>query len=291
MVAFALIIIETMTQNNQPWYDERFQDSSSIGYKITGHLHHSQSPFQAVDIYATSDFGNMLVLDGCIMLTEAHEFIYHELLVHIPMFSHPDPKRVLIIGGGDGGTVREVLLHDTLEQVDMVEIDEEVVTISRKYLPTLSNKLDDHRVNLIIQDAIEFVKGLSEVYDVVLVDSTDPIGPGEGLFSSAFYQDILRSLKPRGIVSVQSESPFGIKDEVATIQKKMRAIFPSVKLYWGPIPCYPHGTWSFTYCSKDGQEPTIRRESAASAFEMQAKYYNRQIHQSAFVLPNFMKKF
>ncbi|MCX6640632.1 MAG: polyamine aminopropyltransferase [bacterium] len=273
------------------WYDERFQDASSIGYRIIEHLHHSVSPFQTVDVYGTSDFGNMLALDGCIMLTEAHEFLYHEMLVHIPMLSHPNPQRILIIGGGDGGTAREVLLHNTVQQVDMVEIDEEVVKVSRQFLPGLSCKLDNPKVKLIIQDAVEFVKGLREVYDVVLVDSTDPIGPGEGLFSSAFYQDVLRSLNPGGIVVVQSESPFGIKGEVAAIQKKMRAIFPLVKLYWGPIPCYPHGTWSFTYCSKSGEEPIIRRPQAAATIELTAKYYNRQMHQAAFVLPNFMKQF
>jgi spermidine synthase len=270
------------------WYIEKFQDSSAIGYKTVQHLHHSVSPFQTVDVYQTADYGNMLVLDGCIMLTEAHEFLYHEMLVHIPLLSHPEPKHVLVVGGGDGGTVREVLLHNTVERVDMVEIDEEVVIVSRRYLPGLAGKLDDCRVRLKIQDAVEYVKGLEAVYDVVLVDSTDPIGPGEGLFSTAFYQNVLRSLKPGGLVAVQSESPFGTKGEPATILAKMRSVFPLAQLYWGPIPC---GAWSFTYCSQNGQPPEIRRPEAAETITAGAKYYNQDIHRAAFMLPNFMKKF
>lgn len=267
----------------------RFQNSSSIGYRILAHLHHSVSPFQTVDIYKTAGFGNLLALDGCIMLTEAHEFVYHELLVHIPLLSHPNPQRILVVGGGDGGTVREVLRHETVQQVDMVEIDEEVVRVSREHLPGLAGKLDDPRVRLKFQDAVEFVKGVENVYDVVLVDSTDPIGPGEGLFSRAFYLDVQRSLRPGGIVCVQSESPFGVQGEVGTIVRKMHSIFPLVRLYWGPIPCYPHGCWSFTYCSKDGQQSQIRRPKAVAAIEKESKYYNRDIHQAAFVLPNFMR--
>ncbi|HEX7343191.1 MAG TPA: polyamine aminopropyltransferase [bacterium] len=272
------------------WFDERFQNSSSIGYRILSRLHHSQSPFQTVEIYQTADFGNLLVLDGCIMLTEAHEFVYHELLVHIPLLSHLKPQTILVVGGGDGGTVREILLHDTVTHVDMVEIDEEVVKVSRRYLPTLAGKLDDPRVHLKYQDAVEFVKGLDNVYDVILVDSTDPVGIGEGLFTRAFYHDVLRALRPGGLVAVQSESPFGVKGEVSAIFKKMKSIFPLVRLYWGPIPCYPHGTWSFVFCSKESREPKIARPEAAARIEAQAKYYNREMHQAAFVLPNFMRK-
>jgi spermidine synthase len=279
--------------SNQPdtWFEERFQNASGISYRINRRLHHSISPYQTVEIYETADFGNMLVLDGAIMLTEAHEFLYHELLVHIPLLSHSKPESILVVGGGDGGTVREVLLHDTVHRVDMVEIDAEVVIVSRKYLPGLAHKLDDPRVKLVIQDAVEFVKNLDQVYDVVLVDSTDPIGPGEGLFSRAFYTEVKKALKPGGIVAVQSESPFGLKREPATIMEKMRSIFPLARLYWGPIPCYPFGTWSFAFCSKDGQEPLVRRARAAETIEASARYYNREIHQAAFVLPNFMRNY
>jgi spermidine synthase len=173
----------------------------------------------------------------------------------------------------------------------MVEIDEEVVKVSRQYLPDLACKLDDPKVNLVIQDAVEFVKGLDQVYDVVLVDSTDPIGPGEGLFSRAFYTNVKNALKSGGIVAVQSESPFGLKKETATILEKMRSIFPLARLYWGPIPCYPFGTWSFAFCSKNGQEPAVRRPRAAETIETTARYYNRDVHSAAFVLPNFMKVF
>ncbi len=280
-----------MKKTESEWFEERFKNSSSIGYRVKAHLHHSASPFQTIDIYQTADFGNLLVLDGAIMLTEAHEFLYHEMLVHIPLLSHPDPRRVLVIGGGDGGTVREVLLHDTVEQVDMVEIDEAVVKVSRQYLPGLAGKLDDPRVRLVIQDAVDFVKNISNEYDIVLVDSTDPIGVGEGLFTRAFYSDVHRALKAGGLVAVQSESPLSPAGEVQAILSKMKSVFPLVRLYWGPIPCYPYGSWSFTYCSKDGQEPKIRRPKAAETISRSAQYYNPDIHQSAFVLPNFMREF
>jgi spermidine synthase len=283
--------MNTMINTPSSWFDERFQNASSIGYRINKRLHHSVSPYQTVEIYETADFGNLLVLDGAIMLTEAHEFLYHELLVHIPLLSHPKPETILVVGGGDGGTVREVLLHDTVRRVDMVEIDEEVVKVSRLFLPGLANKLDDPKVNLVIQDAVEFVQGLDQVYDVVLVDSTDPIGPGEGLFSRAFYTEVKKALKPGGLVAVQSESPFSLQKEPATILEKMRSIFPLAKLYWGPIPCYPFGAWSFAFCAKDGHEPVVRRPEAAKTIEGSARYYNRDIHIAAFVLPNFMRSF
>jgi spermidine synthase len=280
-----------MENKQTDWYIEKFQDASAVGYRIVKRLHHSRSPYQTVEIYQTADFGNMLVLDGAIMLTEAHEFLYHEMLVHIPLLSHPDPQTVLVVGGGDGGTVRELLWHDTIRRVDLVEIDEEVIRVSRKYLPGLAGKLDDRRVQVKIQDAVEFVKNLENVYDVVLVDSTDPIGPGEGLFSAEFYRNVHRALKPDGIVAVQSESPFGVKGETSVILKKMRSVFPLAQLYWGPIPCYPHGTWSFILCSKRGEKAEIRRQDAARGIEAGTKYYNRDIHRAAFVLPNFMRKF
>ncbi len=280
-----------MENKNTDWYIEKFQDTSAVGYRVVKRLHYSRSPFQMVEIYQTADFGNMLVLDGAIMLTEAHEFLYHEMLVHIPMLSHPHPQTVLVVGGGDGGTVRELLLHDTVRRVDLVEIDEEVIRVSRKYLPGLASKLDDHRVKVKIQDAVEFVKDIENIYDVVLVDSTDPVGPGEGLFSAAFYRNVHRALKSDGILAVQSESPFGVKRETPVILKKMHSVFPIVQLYWGPIPCYPHGTWSFILCSKRNEKAEICRQDAAREIESKAKYYNRDIHKAAFVLPNFMRKF
>jgi spermidine synthase len=224
------------------------------------------------------------------MLTEAHEFIYHEMLVHVPLFSHPDPRRVLIVGGGDGGTAREVLKHESVKRVDMVEIDEEVVKVSKRYLPDLACELDNPRLKLTFQDAVEFIKDKVELYDIVLVDSTDPIGPGEGLFNRSFYRDVYRSLKANGIISVQSESPFSIAREVPQIFGKLSSVFPAVHLYWCPIPCYPYGTWSFTFGSKDRALPQLRRSSAVERMERALRYYNREIHRACFILPNFMRE-
>lgn len=278
-----------MPTPSQNWFHEFTDDSYAVGYRITGHLDHCASPYQTVDIYETARHGNMLVLDGCIMLTEAHEFTYHEMLVHVPLLAHPNPEQILVIGGGDGGSVREVLRHDVVKHVDMVEIDEEVVNACRRFLPALSGRLDDPKVSLIFQDAVEFIKDKESRYDVVLVDSTDPIGPGEGLFSRSFYRDVLRSLKSKGIVAAQSESPFFLKDEVGKIYRKLKTVFPLVSLYWAPVPSYPYGTWSFAFCSKEGSGPEIRRTVAAENIEKDCRYYNRAVHLAAFVLPNFMR--
>ena len=278
-----------MNENAQDWFTERVDDYFSIGYRVEQHLHHSQSPYQTIDVYQTARHGKLLALDGYIMLTERDEFFYHEMLVHVPLLSHREPKRVLVVGGGDGGTVREILLHDAVEKVDMVEIDEEVVKVSRRFFPGLSNKLDDPKVNLVFQDAVEFVKGIEAEYDVVLVDSTDPIGPGEVLFTKDFYGDILNALKPKGILAVQSESPFSLENELNMIYRRLDSVFPYAAIYWAPVPCYPPGMWSFTFCSKDGQKAEIRRPEAAETIEADSKYYTRDIHRAAFVLPNFMK--
>ncbi|MBU0520126.1 polyamine aminopropyltransferase [bacterium] len=272
------------------WFKEITENATGVLYRITKKLHESQSQYQKVEMFETAAFGKLLALDGAVMLTEAHEFIYHDMLVHIPMLSHPEPKRVLIVGGGDGGTAREVLKHRTVETVDMVEIDVEVVEVSKRYLADLACKLDDPKLNLYIQDAIEFVHDKEDIYDVVLVDSTDPIGPGEGLFNRSFYRDVFNILKPDGIVAVQSESPFLLGREVPQIFTKLQSVFPLTRLYWAPMPCYPYGTWTFTYCSKSGMEPIIRRTDEAEEIEDECKYYNRKIHQASFVLPNFIRK-
>ncbi len=279
-----------MNEPTSTWFKEISENTTGLLYRVEEHLHHSRSAYQTIDVYRTADFGNLLVLDGFVMLTEAHEFIYHEMLVHVPLFSHPAPRRVLIVGGGDGGTAREVLKHESAERVDMVEIDEEVVKVSRQYLPSLSGKLDEPRMNLIFRDAVEFVKDKEDLYDIVLVDSTDPIGPGEGLFNRSFYRDVHRLLKADGILSVQSESPFSVAREVPQIYDKLSSVFPAVHLYWCPMPCYPYGTWSFTFASKNGSVPQLRRPSDARKMEPGLRYYNRAIHSACFALPNFMRE-
>ncbi|MFH1862151.1 MAG: polyamine aminopropyltransferase [bacterium] len=272
------------------WFREVVDGAYAQSYRIIKHLHHSRSPFQTIDLYETAQHGKLLTLDGLIMLTEAHERLYHEMLVHVPMLSHPAPEQVLVIGGGDGGTVREVLRHETVKHIDMVEIDGEVVRVCRELLPDLSGNLDDPRVTLTIADAIDYVKGLRELYDVVLVDSTDPIGPGEGLFTREFYGNVKIALKAGGIMALQSGSLFEFKGELARTFSKVSEVFPLVKIYWAPVPCYPAGTWSYIFASREGQEPGIRRWEAASAIENTCQYYNRDIHRQAFALPNFLQK-
>ena len=230
-----------------------------------------------------------------IMTTEKDEYIYHEMISHVPSLSHPNPKNILIIGGGDGGVAREILRHELVNQVDMVEIDEVVIDASKKLLPKIASTLDDPKLKIHIQDGIEFVKNCSkDKYDVVIVDSTDPVGPAEGLFKPSFYNDVYRCLRSDGIMVTQSESPEFNTRVFKEIYGCYRKIFGKNKVYCylAFIPTYPSGMWSFSYCSKGNIHPVNDLDlKYANDFVRRHKlrYYNPEIHNSSFVLPNFVK--
>lgn len=252
-------------------------------------LYSKKSEFQQVDIFKSKTLGNVLTLDGLMMTTVEDEFFYHEMIAHIPLCSHKNPENVLVIGGGDGGTVREVLKHPSVKNVDLCEIDALVIEASKMFLPSIAGKLDDKRVNIYVEDAIEFIKTKKKCYDVVLVDSTDPMGPGVGLFTEEFYTNVKESLKKGGIVTPQSESPFANKNEMKNMYILLKKVFKTVLPYCGPIPTYPGGYWSWAFCSDDNDN-TIKDIKRAELIEKDAKLYNTKLHNAVFAVPNFVRK-
>lgn len=220
-------------------FTELQEDQYGITMKVKDTLYHDKSEFQSIDIIDTEAFGKVLILDGLVMTTERDEPFYHEMIAHIPMLSHPNPKKVLVIGGGDGGTVREVLKHSTVEKVVLCEIDGLVVEACQKYIPSIAGKLEDPKVEMQIRDGVEYISTQKSQFDVILIDSTDPLGPGVGLFTEEFYKNVNEALKPDGIMVAQSESPFANEKEIKLMYPLLRKAFPIVKTYVGPMPTYP----------------------------------------------------
>lgn len=276
------------------WFTERHEKDAKFCIKITKHLHSEKSKFQQIDIYESDTFGRFLSLDGFMMLTEKDEFIYHDMITHTAMAVNPDIKRVLIIGGGDGGTAREILRYPTIEKVDLVEIDERVVRLCQKFLPQTASIFDqDSRLHLYFEDGLNFTeKAHSNSYDLVLVDSTDPIGPGEGLFTYAFYQNCSRILSEEGILINQHESPYYAEDayEMRRSHAKIRSTFPIAKVYQFHMPTYPSGHWLFGFASKKYDPVKDLQKDRWLNFGLYTKYYNLELHQGAFMLPTYVKE-
>ncbi len=271
-------------------YKEITPNGYGIAIEVEGEpLYSKESKFQKVEILQSKGLGNILTLDGLMMTTVEDEFFYHEMIVHIPLNSHKNPENVLVIGGGDGGTVREVLKHDTVKNVDLCEIDGLVIEASKEFLPSIAGKLNDDRVKIYVEDAIEFIKNKKNCYDVVLIDSTDPMGPGVGLFTEEFYTNVKESLKTGGIVTAQSESPFANKNEMRSMYILLNKVFKTVLPYAGPIPTYPGGYWSWAFCTEDNDN-SIKDLSRAQKIENGAKLYNTELHKSVFAVPNFVRK-
>jgi len=267
------------------WFTEKNNDGYEVKWKINKILHSEKTPFQEIAIVDTQQWGIALILDGALQVSEKDEFIYHEMIVHVPMYSHPHPESVLIIGGGDGGTLREVCKHSSVQTVDMVEIDVRVVDVCKKYLPDIASDFDDHRLKLYIADGIEFVKNPPRQYDLVIVDSSDPIGPAEQLFTQGFYANIFKCLKDDGMMVVQSESPLFYQDVFRSVYGNISSVFPLTRVYLAPIPTYVSGPWTFTIGSKR-YNPSHSINDSDTSFDL--KYYNKQIHASAFALPQFI---
>lgn len=266
------------------WYTEKQTANLGITCLVQETLCNFKSQFQQVAVLDTAQFGKMLVLDGMVMTTEKDEFVYHEMIAHIAMQAHPSPKNVLVIGGGDGGAIREVLKYDAVESAELVEIDEAVIEVSKKFLPEISCALSEPRVNVLVADGIAHVKQSLGKYDVILVDSTEPVGPAIGLFAEEFYADIFKALKKDGILVAQTESPFFNRDLIESSYARISRVFPLTKLYLASIPTYPSGLWSFTVGSKCYEPENCRQKP------VNTKYYNFAVHRGAFCLPNFVKE-
>lgn len=266
------------------WFYEQHTPGYGVQWKIKNIIHSETTNYQELAVIDTVECGKALVLDGNIQVTELDEFVYHEMLVHVSMNSHPRPEKILIIGGGDGGTAREVLKHEKVESVDLVEIDERVVANSRSYLPSIACAFKDPRLKLHIGDGIEFVKDRTSKYDLILVDSSDPIGPAVQLYSPEFYLDIFTQLKEDGMVAVQSESPVFYQDIFVNVYKNLNDIFNMTKVYLAPITTYTAGFWSFTVGSKNYDPQIAHGKKQINGL----KYYNRNVHKGAFLLPQFI---
>lgn len=274
-------------------YHEINQLRYGIAIERVETLFKDKSPYQEVEIFKSKGLGNVLTLDGLMMTTERDEFFYHEMISHIPLIAHKNPENILVIGGGDGGTVREVLKHKSVKSVDMCEIDGMVIEASKRFLPTIASKLDDPKVTVYVEDAIEFIKNKKNCYDVVLIDSTDPMGPGEGLFTEEFYTNVKNSLKSGGIVVPQSESPFANVVEMGKMYKLLRKVFKNVAPYCGPIPTYPGGYWSWAFCSDEVDVPHCHKkvdQERADEISKLCKLYNTRMQTAVFDVPNFVKE-
>lgn len=267
----------------QIWVTEKQTPDLSLSIRITAILFHKASNYQDILVVDTAEFGKVLLLDNRIQAAEIDEFIYHEMISHVALYSHPAPSKILVIGGGDGGTVREVVKHSLVELIELVEIDRDVVEVARSHLTHLSSGLSDQRCKLIIAEGTEYIKNIKDSYDIVIVDSTDPIGPATNLFTEDFYSAAYTSLREDGFFVSQTESPILHKDLICRVHKSLSSIFPIVKIYTAPIPTYPSGLWSFTIGSKKYDPARPIRKG-----EIKTKYYSEGIHRASFVLPRFL---
>jgi spermidine synthase len=274
------------------WYSQMQTDNIKFSIKVKEHLYTGKSPYQQIDIFDSEEMGKFLIIDGIVMLTSKDEFIYHDMIVHVPMATNPSIKKALVIGGGDGGTVRELTRYHSIEKIDMVEIDELVVKAAKEYLPLTAGKLDDPRVTLYFQDGAEFICNTIENYDLIIVDSTDPIGPGEGLFTNEFYQDCYRALTKEGILVNQCESPFYEKNakEMRRANAKIKQLFPIAEVYQYNMPTYPSGHWLFGFASKKYHPLNDFRPEIWQSFALKTKYYNPDVHRGSFMLPTYVRE-
>lgn len=269
------------------WVKEQQTENLELSCRISSILHREKTPFQDLALVDTLQYGRMLVLDNIIQTTVGDEFVYHEMITHVALNTHAAPKRVLVIGGGDGGAVREIVKHESIEKVVHCEIDEAVVRVSKQYLPEISCALDNPKVEIIFDDGIKHVRENKQTYDVIMVDSPDPIGPAEGLFSSSFYEDLYASLKDDGIFVAQTESPFLNRKLIPRLHRDISGIFPVTRLFLANVPTYPGGLWSFTMGSKKYDPLEVDQKKIP---EMNTRYYSPAIHHSCFVLPPFVQE-
>ena len=274
------------------WFTEKHTADVKFSIRVDRQIYTGQSDFQRIDVFESKEFGRFLTLDGYMMLTERDEFIYHEMITHVPMAVHPAVRNVLVIGAGDGGVVRELTRYPALENIDMVEIDPLVVEVSKKYLPQTACRLNDERVHIYYEDGLRFVRSKEDLYDLIIVDSADPFGPGEGLFTKEFYGSCFKALKEDGIMVNQHESPFYPEDAVACQRAHKRIVesFPISRVYQAHIPTYPSGHWLFGFASKK-YHPVHDLDGARwNLLGIKTRYYTTRLHGGAFMLPAYVEE-
>ncbi len=274
------------------WFSENHTPNVQISIRVDKQLYSGKSEFQRIDVFESPEFGRFLTLDGYMMLTEKDEFIYHEMITHVPMAVHPNVKKVLVIGAGDGGVVRELVRYHDIEHIDMVEIDPLVVEVCKKYLPQTACRFDDPRLDLHFEDGLRFVRFKENEYDLIIVDSTDPFGPGEGLFTKEFYGNCYKALKDDGILINQHESPFYPEDAQACqrAHKNIVNTFPIAKVYQAHIPTYPSGHWLFGFASKKYHPLRDLNETRWNMRALTCRYYTTTLHKGAFYIPAYVEE-
>ena len=274
------------------WFSELHTPGAKFSIRVDKQLYSAQSEFQRIDVFESKEFGRFLTLDGYMMLTEKDEFIYHEMITHVPMAVHPHARNVLIIGAGDGGCVRELCKYDAIEHIDLVEIDALVVEVCRKYLPQTACRLNDPRLSIYYEDGLKFIRSQENAYDLIIVDSTDPFGPGEGLFTKEFYGNCFKALKDDGIMVNQHESPFYSNDAVAMQRVHGRIVesFPVSRVYQAHIPTYPSGHWLFGFASKKYHPIRDFDPVAWKMLGIPTRYYTPVLHTGCFALPAYVEE-
>ena len=271
------------------WFTEVHSADAKMSIRVDKQLHSEQSEYQRIDVFESPEFGRFLILDGYMMLTEKDEFIYHEMITHPAMASFPGVKKALVIGAGDGGTLRELSRYKTIEHIDMAEIDERVVEVCREFIPRTACGLDDPRVHIHYEDGLKYVRRKEDFYDLIIVDSTDPFGPGEGLFTSDFYGNCYKALTENGILINQHESPYYAEDAKAMqrAHRRIREFFPICRVYQAHIPTYPSGHWLFGFASKT-IDPLCFDAAGWNALGLKTRYYNTELHKGCFAIPNYV---
>ena len=276
---------------SEAWLTERMKGVAGYSLRLARTLHSERSPYQQIDLYEAAHHGKVLVLDGCLMMTELDEFIYHEMLAHVAAQTVEQPKRAVVVGGGDGGAVRELLKHPSLEQVTLAEIDERVVRLCQEHFPDVSCGLEDERTTLHFGDGAAYLEAQPESsLDVVLVDSTDPVGPAEALVTEGFYRQISRALAPGGVLVAQTQSPFYFPGETVQIHATLQQVFRYTTMFWAVVPAYLGFLWTFCCCSQE-RDPLAALSGLPEGLHttLGTRYYSTEVHRGSFALPPFIQ--
>ena len=274
------------------WFSDEHTDHARLSLRVERQLFSAESEFQRIDVLESTEFGKVLVVDGDLMLTEKDEFIYHEMITHVPMAVHPDVKKELVIGGGDGGVVRELIKYETIETIDVVEIDPLLVEVCRKYIPEIACSLTDPRVAIYHEDGLRFIRSRTDEYDLIIIDSPNPFGPGEGLFTKEFYGNCYNALHEDGIMINQNESPFYAEEayQCQRMHKRIVETFPICRVYQAHIPSYPSGHWLFGFASKRYHPLDDLNGVAWKLRGISTRYYAPRLHAGVFALPVYVEE-
>ncbi|KAI9298786.1 spermidine synthase [Neoconidiobolus thromboides FSU 785] len=285
---------EALTHNliKDNWFKETstLWPGQSMTLEVKEILYAQRSQYQDVLVFESTNYGNVLVLDGVIQCTERDEFSYQEMIAHIPMNSHPNPKKVLVIGGGDGGVLREIVKHESVEEVVLCEIDEDVIKVSKKYLPSMAVGFQHPKVKVHLGDGFPFLESHLGTYDVIITDSSDPVGPAESLYQARYYELMKNALTPGGIISTQGECQWLHLDLIKEVKTFSKKLFPVVEYAYTTIPTYPSGQIGFILCCNENRD--LKNPLRKWTPEQEAKlcrYYNSEVHRAAFVLPTFTR--